>query len=167
MLIQFLPPSPKAGRQEHVAREIGEALIVAGFALDPHSIEPAAPQRPQFPPEGWSIVKAGPFGEHVTMRRDDGQGGFQLFDKLPAPVRTWIPPRGDEADGHYEMRPPIVIPDSVLEAWRLAGGGVANDEDARQARSEAKRDRLNQQQFAQDKQNAGANTFMARVRAGL
>jgi hypothetical protein len=34
MHIEFLPPSPKAGLTEHVAREIGAGLIVAGFARE-------------------------------------------------------------------------------------------------------------------------------------
>jgi len=40
MYIEFLAPSPKAGQQEHVAREIGASLIVAGFAKE---IPQAAP----------------------------------------------------------------------------------------------------------------------------
>jgi len=43
MFVEFLAPSPKAGIQEHVAREVGASLIVAGFAK-----EVEAPPAPEF-----------------------------------------------------------------------------------------------------------------------
>jgi len=42
MYIEFLAPSPKAGQQEHVAREIGASLIVAGFAKEITQAPPPA-----------------------------------------------------------------------------------------------------------------------------
>lgn len=52
MYIEFLAPSPKAGQQEHVAREIGASLIVAGFAKE-------IPQAPPTPKITFGVFKGG------------------------------------------------------------------------------------------------------------
>ena len=46
MYIEFLAPSPKAGQHEHVAREIGNPLVAAGFAKEVPT--PVAPPRVEF-----------------------------------------------------------------------------------------------------------------------
>jgi hypothetical protein len=64
MFIEFLAPSPKQGQQEHVAREIGAGLIVAGFAK-----EVAAPPAPEFnvrPKEPFFEIVVSKFSEYNT-----------------------------------------------------------------------------------------------------
>lgn len=155
MMLRILTPSPKANTTIHASREIGGVLINLGFAEEiaqpkPDPIEGSRTGAAK--PRGWSIVHGGQNGDKLLLRFDDGQGEFVLLERKPAPLRTYVPPKAGEEDGHYEMRVSLEIPDNVWAEFLRQGGGP-RDVLAESDRGSFYRDRINQQQYAQDEQN--------------
>jgi hypothetical protein len=137
MLIEFLPPSPKAGIQEHVSRETAAALFAAGFAKavqmrDEDRIPSKDDVIPPKPPRGW---EAGFFmwgAEKVlSIIFHDGQGGKMVYDGPPAPSRRW-----SAAEQRHVMVPADCPAEVIAQFHTLAG----NEKEAAAAREKAERE---------------------------
>ena len=140
---------PKNGIEEHLAREVAAPLIAGGFAEElVTAADPIDHLRKQHPPEGWRIVRGGQLNDKWLMRYDDGNGGVQLYDQVPAAQRVWVGPVSEEQDGHYEYKQ--LIPEDVIAEFQRLGGNQPNNEWL----GEQYRNKLALQQAEQKKQDA-------------
>lgn len=145
--IQYLPPSPKAGVQEHVSRETAAALIAAGFAQPvPGYKEPVVPDKDDVivhvdGPVGWSAcMYRSPYGADplpVIVHRDS-HGGKTIYNGPPPAKRQWSAEKQA-----YVMEPSSCPASVVAEFHRIAGNEreakVAHECAEREARQAAER----------------------------
>jgi hypothetical protein len=138
--IQYLPPSPKAGINEHVSRETAAALIAAGFAQPvPDYKEPVVPDKddvivPVDGPVGWSAcIYRSPYGADpfAAIVHRDSHGGKTIYNGPPPAQRRWSAEKQA-----YVMEPSSCPASVVAEYHRIAG----NDKEAKIAKERAERE---------------------------
>jgi len=104
--------------------------------------------------QGWSLATIGPTQKPVLKLVRGGETLF--FEQLPLPkVRKWNIEK--QCNDYVEIEP--ALPEVLAEQFKVLGGTYDHSLD--EARGQAARDRLAQQQFEQDNQNKKSVAFLA------
>lgn len=119
MYVQFLDPSPKAPAREHVSREVGAALIAAGFAFETQMTpeERAALEstnKTNCPAVTWGVTTGNFTGLVVITGRCSHPNcatvRYEGSAKHAAEVKFF----------HQHATPPESVPDAIVRVYKAA-----------------------------------------------